>query len=89
MRPPELASDTATSESALLHALERLDDVDPSVLVFLQCTSPFTSADDISAVVEPVLAGRADCSFAGQSLDSQFATGARHWLSNGGSSCGP
>jgi N-acylneuraminate cytidylyltransferase len=37
-RPPELATDTASSESALLHALDTIGDVDK--VVFLQPTSP-------------------------------------------------
>jgi YrbI family 3-deoxy-D-manno-octulosonate 8-phosphate phosphatase len=65
VRPPELATDTASSEDALLHALDALpDDVArPDVLAFLQCTSPFTTAADVDAVLEPVLRGDYDCSF--------------------------
>ncbi len=98
-RPAELAGDTATSESALLHAVEvigngayvagdsrlemevggvavsgegpysniqypiskilrpwRNDDI----LVFLQCTSPLTTGADIDAVVERLVADKAD-----------------------------
>lgn len=43
-RPADLATDTASSESVLLHALDEIErkwakQVD--VLVFIQCTSPF------------------------------------------------
>ena len=48
-RPSELASDEASSESALLHFAEN---VDFDVLVFLQCTSPFTMSEDIDAAIE-------------------------------------
>lgn len=52
-RPPELADDTASSESALLHALRELraEAVRPSLLVFLQCTSPFTQGEEIDTVI--------------------------------------
>ena len=43
-RPAEIAGDTASSESALLHALDVLEKQGPleAEMVFLQCTSPFT-----------------------------------------------
>lgn len=53
-RPADLASDTASSESALLHAL---DDINaqkgslPEYTAFLQCTSPLTIPDDIDGTV--------------------------------------
>jgi len=49
-RPKELSCDEASSESALLHALEALD-VRSGILVFLQCTSPLTLPDDIDGTV--------------------------------------
>ena len=65
-RPPDLAGDEATSETALLHAVrtlygsqaERLD-----VLVMAQCTSPFLTAGDLDAVVAAVVEGGADSAF--------------------------
>ncbi len=65
-RPAELSGDTATSESALLHALGVLDADDRAVdvLVFLQCTSPFVAAADLDAAVDLVLGGAADSVFA-------------------------
>jgi YrbI family 3-deoxy-D-manno-octulosonate 8-phosphate phosphatase len=54
-RPAELAGDTASSESALLHALDALNQrgvPDPDALMFLQCTSPLTRACDLSGMVE-------------------------------------
>ena len=44
-RPSHLATDTATSESALLHFAEH---VDFDVLIFIQATSPLIIADDIN-----------------------------------------
>ena len=54
-RPAPLAGDTASSESALLHALDVLEEQGPleTELVFLQCTSPFTSGDEIDACGRP------------------------------------
>ncbi len=65
MRPPELSTSTASSESALLHALEVLaaaGEAMPEWLVFLQCTSPFTRSEDIDGLVRAVQAG-ADTGF--------------------------
>ncbi|MDN4616189.1 acylneuraminate cytidylyltransferase [Leifsonia sp. F6_8S_P_1B] len=65
-RPTELAGSTASSESALLHALDALSDdgVRPEVLLFLQATSPFIDPADLDAAVGEVLSGRADVVFA-------------------------
>ncbi len=66
MRPPELSTDAASSESALLHALGQLragGAPDPELVVFLQCTSPFTLPADIDGTVESLLAGKADSAF--------------------------
>lgn len=95
-RPGELAGDTASSESALLHAVmevqkleigdgdrklrssedgrtvvrgqrsetrDRGSEIDwrkDDILVFLQCTSPLTTGADIDAVVEKLIAEKAD-----------------------------
>ncbi|QKS12108.1 acylneuraminate cytidylyltransferase family protein [Curtobacterium sp. Csp1] len=79
-RPDELSGDEATSESALLHALDALDPLatlsnadqqdqhdqprDPEVLVFLQATSPFIDPVDLDAAVRRVLDDHADVVFA-------------------------
>lgn len=61
-RPPALAGDEASSESALLHALDELAEqgVEPEVLLFLQATSPFTTAEELDAAATRVLEGGAD-----------------------------
>lgn len=66
-RPAELAGHTATSESALIHGLDDLADrsIDPEILVFVQCTSPFIRAQDLDAGVALVSAGEADSIFSG------------------------
>jgi len=65
-RPLDLAGDTASSEAALLHALETLEQDGPLEprIVFLQCTSPFTRGADIDAVLKPLSSGRFNSSFA-------------------------
>jgi len=65
-RPPALAGDTASSESALVHALDVLADqgVRPDVFVFLQCTSPFTRGHQIDQVVQALLNSEAAMAFA-------------------------
>ena len=65
VRPAELSGDDASSESALLHGLEQLSLVGeaPDVLVFVQCTSPFISSDDLDRGVELILHDHADSVF--------------------------
>jgi len=48
MRPLALSDDDASSESALLHFAE---EVDFDILVFLQCTSPLTTSEDIDNAI--------------------------------------
>ena len=62
MRPVELASDTASSESALLHALDQLAMIseEPEVVVFVQCTSPFIAPDDLDRGIEMIIHDHAD-----------------------------
>jgi CMP-N-acetylneuraminic acid synthetase len=53
-RPPELATDTAQAAEFALHALEALDDPDApfEAIAIVQCTSPFTSPEDVAGAVE-------------------------------------
>ena len=61
-RPAALAGDEASSESAVLHALDDLG-ADPEVVVVLQCTSPFLDPAVLDRAVVDVLAGQADVVF--------------------------
>jgi YrbI family 3-deoxy-D-manno-octulosonate 8-phosphate phosphatase len=66
-RPAELAGDTASSEAALLHALDALrarEGYAPDLLVFLQCTSPLTAPEDIDGTVAALLDRKADSALA-------------------------
>lgn len=53
-RPDALANDTASSECALIHALEEIRKERgelPEHFLFLQCTSPLTTAEDIKSTL--------------------------------------
>ena len=65
-RPADLAGDEATSESALLHALDALEArrIDVGVLAFVQATSPFIDVDALAAAVQLVRSRRRDSVFA-------------------------
>jgi N-acylneuraminate cytidylyltransferase len=65
-RPVELASDTATSEAALAHALETIEQGGGTtfdLVVFLQCTSPIRAAQDIDRAIETCIEEGADSLF--------------------------
>ncbi|MEE1927920.1 acylneuraminate cytidylyltransferase [Streptomyces sp. TRM 70351] len=62
-RPAGIAGDTATSEAAVLHALDAFEErqgraVD--VVLLVQCTSPFIDREDVTRVAAAVLRGGAD-----------------------------
>lgn len=62
-RPEEISGDRASSESALLHVLEHLEQREsyrPDLVVFLQCTSPLTTDEDIDGCVRKLLEEDAD-----------------------------
>ncbi|MET0829641.1 MAG: acylneuraminate cytidylyltransferase [Microbacterium sp.] len=64
-RPAALADDAATSESALLHALDVLEGtgLEAGILVFIQPTSPFIDPRDIDVAIDLVRANEHDCVF--------------------------
>lgn len=65
-RPAELAADKASSESALLHALMEINTLEgdlPDHFVFLQCTSPLTTAEDLLGIMGVLHSNNADCAF--------------------------
>jgi len=62
-RPPEISGDTATSESALLHTIQQLQETEnyrPDIVVFLQCTSPLTLPEDIEGTIQALISNQAD-----------------------------
>ncbi|MDG6218596.1 MAG: acylneuraminate cytidylyltransferase [Candidatus Thermoplasmatota archaeon] len=65
-RPEEISGDLISSEAALLHVLEYLKTTEgtlPYITVFLQCTSPLTSPDDIDGIVKTLIDKNADSAF--------------------------
>lgn len=61
-RPLALAGDTASSESALVHALSDLETrgMAPDLVVFLQCTSPLRTGAEIDQAIEKLIQTNAD-----------------------------
>ncbi|MCH8956834.1 acylneuraminate cytidylyltransferase family protein, partial [candidate division KSB1 bacterium] len=62
-RPSGISSDTASSESALLHAVNELEEREqfsPDLVIFLQCTSPLRKSGDIDAAVQKFVEEKAD-----------------------------
>jgi YrbI family 3-deoxy-D-manno-octulosonate 8-phosphate phosphatase len=63
-RPLELAGDAASSEAVLLQVLEVLAETEgyrPELVVFMQCTSPLTTAADVDGAIDALLQQQADC----------------------------
>ncbi|MBA4861304.1 N-acylneuraminate cytidylyltransferase [Streptomyces sp. PSKA54] len=63
LRPAAIAGDTATSEAAVLHAMdthEALHGAAVDVLLLVQCTSPFLIREDIEGVAAAVVENGAD-----------------------------
>lgn len=67
LRPPELSGDTASSESAVVHALDsyRSKGSEFDVVVMMQCTSPFTIAADVDGTIACLDDAGIDCAFTG------------------------
>lgn len=62
-RPDDLSGDMASSESALLHALDHLRDTEgyaPDLVVFLQATSPLRAPGSLDQAIEQLLTCEAD-----------------------------
>lgn len=62
-RPAAISSDHASSESALIHALNELRHRDgkfPDAVVFLQCTCPLRRTGDIDAAIRTLFTTNAD-----------------------------
>lgn len=66
LRPAAIAGDTATSEAAVLHAMDAYEAMtgaergSTDVVLLVQCTSPFVTAEEIDGVVAAVTEGGAD-----------------------------
>jgi YrbI family 3-deoxy-D-manno-octulosonate 8-phosphate phosphatase len=63
LRPEAIAGDTATSESAVLHAMDTHEaehGAPVDVVLLVQCTSPFVSREDVEGVARAVVQEGAD-----------------------------
>ncbi|MFC7307318.1 cytidylyltransferase domain-containing protein [Streptomyces monticola] len=63
LRPAAIAGDTATSEAAVLHAMdahEALHGARVDVVLLVQCTSPFLTREDVDGVAAAVAGGGAE-----------------------------
>ncbi|MGW7044469.1 cytidylyltransferase domain-containing protein [Streptomyces avermitilis] len=63
LRPAAIAGDTATSEAAVLHAMdahEALHGAAVDVVLLVQCTSPFIVREDVDGVVHAIVEKGAD-----------------------------
>ncbi|KPI03701.1 N-acylneuraminate cytidylyltransferase, 3-deoxy-manno-octulosonate-8-phosphatase [Actinobacteria bacterium OK074] len=63
LRPTAIAGDTATSEAAVLHALdahETRHGVSVDVVLLVQCTSPFIVSQDVDGVAAAIVENGAD-----------------------------
>jgi N-acylneuraminate cytidylyltransferase len=67
-RPDEIAGDTATSESAVEHALEVIG-FPAEMVIMLQATAPLRKPDDLSRAISQFKAERLDSAFSGAVLD--------------------
>ena len=83
MRPANISTDVASSEDALIHTLENLDEL-PELTVFLQCTSPLTQSEDIDNCIHKLTEAHADSAFTGTEShrfiwkNKESATGVNH-----------
>ncbi|MFF6773770.1 cytidylyltransferase domain-containing protein [Streptomyces sp. NPDC012637] len=65
-RPAELSGDTATSESAVLHAMDAFEATQgrtADVVLLVQCTSPFLTPQEVAETAGRITSGAADTAF--------------------------
>jgi N-acylneuraminate cytidylyltransferase len=70
-RPPDISGDGASSESAMLHALDEVaarDGYRPDLVVLLQATSPLRHAQDAQRAIETLITEEADSLFSACTL---------------------
>jgi CMP-N,N'-diacetyllegionaminic acid synthase len=77
-RPAELATDFATNDRVVLHALDWVEANERrayATVVLLQPTAPFTSANDIDECIETLNKTNANCCFTAAPVSEQ-----PHWM---------
>ncbi|MFC2121398.1 cytidylyltransferase domain-containing protein [Bacteroidota bacterium] len=71
-RPDELSNDVSTSESAIIHAVEYLQNrlkIKPDIIVFLQATSPLRNPTDIDNSISQFIVNEADSLISGSKFN--------------------
>lgn len=63
-RPGKISGDTATTESALIHASEYLNN-NYDIMILLQCTSPLRSSKQIDEALEKMISEKSDSLLSG------------------------
>lgn len=72
-RPVQFATDTASSEDALLHALDVIEkEMDVGAVVFLQATSPVRENKDVDNAFQCFLKEKADSLFSCTPIEDHF-----------------
>jgi len=74
-RPAELASSTAKSEDALIHAIgviEKEHNIEIDTVVFLQATSPIRQSEDIDNAISIFIDQKADSLFSCTPIEDHF-----------------
>jgi CMP-N,N'-diacetyllegionaminic acid synthase len=68
-RPDEISGDEATSESAIIHALNTIGPKNVKTVVMMQATSPLRKLDDLECAIKQFESKRLDSMFSGAILD--------------------
>jgi len=69
LRPHSLADDFSSSEDALIHAIKEIEESNQQLseyIIFIQCTSPFTTGKDIDNAFEYFVGSNFDSLFSGK-----------------------
>jgi N-acylneuraminate cytidylyltransferase len=70
-RPDDISTDTSTSESALLHTIQSLED-EYKYVVFLQATSPLRTTNDIDNCIRTIIDKDLDSAFSASILEDML-----------------
>jgi len=73
-RPPELAKDTSSSESAWIHSIDYLSKLNivPDLIVGMQATSPIRNHEDLDAAINTFLGNNYDSLLSVSELEDYF-----------------
>ena len=76
-RPPELATDISSSESAWIHSIDYLSDLKifPDLIVGIQATSPIRDYEDLDNAIENFIINNYESLFTASELEDNFMWG--------------